>query len=1268
MKHTNKKAWLSLLLVLVMVWSALPLGLLSANAATAVTPDTGWYSNAAVLEIHDAADLWAFATKLNGGTTFAGQTVKLMADITVNEGWNAFAATVTQPTSVWPLVTVNCKFAGTFDGQGHTVSGLYAKMTAAGSYGFFGNVATGTTATVKNLVIENSYLGAVTGKTGTIFGEICSESSVAITDPDYVNATHGYIDGVSITANVYSEGAGNNGSNNGVGGFVGINRADLTIKNSAFHGDVRSDWRGVAAFLGSSYPTQGNIDHDKDSSTAAVSSSLYVTHTVIENCMTTGYCGQYSASSYGHNGALVGYSNSSTDRFVFRNILLAGTVAGASPTGYVFGGTHCTANSYRTQGAVVDYQTITFENVHYIKTSGELNAFGKTTTGQQITGLAASHRKGDLTKLITKNLKQSVTLKNDLALNVYATILDKNATVTINGKPVEGAFVDGVTQRFTLDGILPQQMNDEFTVRISQTVAGETVVVEKTTSIRQYCRLFWDREETTDQEKNLIADLLRYGAQAQTYTGYQTDTLATAGMNLTGYGSSVTASQIPTCYALSTSTASGYALLGASLVLDNSIQLCLKLQTPSPANTTLSVTVNGRTTTYRASDFSSMGGKAYSVLFNNVHAYEMKAPITVKLMSGGNTVQTLTYSVADYCKSLLNANASGNEKLLRDQAVVQKMYAYGLSAEQYNDEHRLLITKDTVVVYDDADENAKALAKSFAQSVKDKTGLTLSVVADTVAKKGREIVIGVANGRAKSSTELNQLTALNQNGYRISIVENDIYVVSGSKFLLEYATKELLGDIRTHGGNTWGIELDYLALVDAPVYATTGKTQTYYADEYNYTWTVTDTNATEYNSYINTLKTKGFSEYTTHKIGDSIFGTYVKDDTVVYATWHANSKNARITYGPLRFLPGTEQVTASATGVRAIPSIIQNARATTYAGAPGMSYVLQLVDGSFILIDGGNADQDIKTKTKNEDGTWTTNPSVRSQDAKNLYDLLVELSPDEKPVIAMWYVSHAHGDHMNLTNRFLQTYHADVDLKMVAYNFPDFVDSVTITNDSNGTGMKNIADTFKKNVSYYYPEAEHWILHTGQKLYLPGCEVEVYYTPEDYYGTNTTTTETFPWGNHTSSTIRITLGETSFLVLGDSEKTLCQQMATNYKSANKSDILQVSHHGANGGDKTLYQYVNPGTVFWPMDEFRYENDARCLGLNGETKTDDASFAEYQAVKKTLGMTFPNTSYDFNYWIRNNGDRKHYAVSATEHTRIFCSFPNDFVIVTPSMPL
>ena len=97
--------------------------------AAALTADTGWgtgYDTLTEFSIADAGDLAQFAAMVNGGKDFSGKTVKLTADINLNnEEWTQIG-------------TKDKPFSGIFDGQGHTISNL--KVTDENYVGFFGYV------------------------------------------------------------------------------------------------------------------------------------------------------------------------------------------------------------------------------------------------------------------------------------------------------------------------------------------------------------------------------------------------------------------------------------------------------------------------------------------------------------------------------------------------------------------------------------------------------------------------------------------------------------------------------------------------------------------------------------------------------------------------------------------------------------------------------------------------------------------------------------------------------------------------------------------------------------------------------------------------------------------------------------------------------------------------------------------------------------------------------------------------------------------------
>ena len=139
------KKIIALVLALMMV---LPMMMFTASADT-ITPDTSWYdASKTEFTITTVEQLYGLAS-LSANNSFAGKTIKLGADITVNEG-DASKWASQAPAYVWSPIR---SFAGTFDGQGHTVSGLYASVTS--------NVAmfTGTNVNcvIKDFNLVNTY-------------------------------------------------------------------------------------------------------------------------------------------------------------------------------------------------------------------------------------------------------------------------------------------------------------------------------------------------------------------------------------------------------------------------------------------------------------------------------------------------------------------------------------------------------------------------------------------------------------------------------------------------------------------------------------------------------------------------------------------------------------------------------------------------------------------------------------------------------------------------------------------------------------------------------------------------------------------------------------------------------------------------------------------------------------------------------------------------------------------------------------------------------
>ena len=125
---------------------------------TAVFGLTGMNPWAEDYEISNAADLLDFATVVNGGETAANAVLTADIDLT-GETWT-------------PIGNATTKFEGTFDGQGHAITGFSYTATSDAGNGLFGYV---TNATIKNFSISgtltsdgytyNGTIGAAEGST-----------------------------------------------------------------------------------------------------------------------------------------------------------------------------------------------------------------------------------------------------------------------------------------------------------------------------------------------------------------------------------------------------------------------------------------------------------------------------------------------------------------------------------------------------------------------------------------------------------------------------------------------------------------------------------------------------------------------------------------------------------------------------------------------------------------------------------------------------------------------------------------------------------------------------------------------------------------------------------------------------------------------------------------------------------------------------------------------------------------------------------------------
>ncbi|MBR7112498.1 MAG: hypothetical protein IKC75_06230 [Clostridia bacterium] len=331
----------------------------------------------------------------------------------------------------------------------------------------------------------------------------------------------------------------------------------------------------------------------------------------------------------------------------------------------------------------------------------------------------------------------------------------------------------------------------------------------------------------------------------------------------------------------------------------------------------------------------------------------------------------------------------------------------------------------------------------------------------------------------------------------------------------------------------------------------------------------TDVSEARFEEYYNTLL-RDFTLYNEKTVVGNHFATLVTDTHELHICFYQAISEMRVIYGIRCWLPSKEAPVCN----ESLPLTLTQMGLIINSG---LSLVVTLADGSFLLIDGGKEAND------------------EHQDRKHLFEFLWEHKPKhhEKPKIAAWLISHSHTDHINLCQEFLKEYGNRVELSLFGYNFPDFETGIITKSEGKELYWQT---TTKDLLDERFPNTTRYTMHTGQSLLLPGCEVEILTTWEDFWP------QEMPSANHSSFIIRLKFatGKT-VLVPADAWKPTTAQALAIWGDYLKSDVLQVVHHGLSGGNIDFYKAVAPELLLWPTPEIRFVSEEPYLNAAGEKK-------------------------------------------------------------------
>ena len=213
------------------------------------------------LMISTAEELQAFATRVNGGTSYAGRTVYLTADINM-------PSVAVGEANLTPIGTVGHPFEGTFDGLGHKISNL--EVSIAGSEtgnvaGLFGCIA--ASGIVRRVGVESGnivltsktssdvacFIGGIAGQNLGVIQQCYNKAtiygSLYMAHAGGIVGINGDVEGVSspIIEDCYNQGDiyASESNDNYLGGIAGESKGTIrrvyssgTVSEAAYYGAI----------------------------------------------------------------------------------------------------------------------------------------------------------------------------------------------------------------------------------------------------------------------------------------------------------------------------------------------------------------------------------------------------------------------------------------------------------------------------------------------------------------------------------------------------------------------------------------------------------------------------------------------------------------------------------------------------------------------------------------------------------------------------------------------------------------------------------------------------------------------------------------------------------------------------------------------------------------------------------------------------------------------------------------------------------------------
>ena len=665
-------------------------------------------SKDAVYEISNAGQLYWFAGLVNG--TLSGETQNasanavLTADIVVNKNVLKSDGTVNEGTfKEWTPIGNTCNgsyspYTGIFEGQNHTISGLYFKQENTSEVGFFGY----NRGKILNVGILDSYFCGFSQ-----VGGVCGYNSSTIANCYNKGVVDGTADGASsfggvcgcnlgILTNCYNTGIVSGQSY--VGGVNGYNR-NGTIINCNATGEVN----GTDSYVG------GVIGRNLNKGT-------------ITNCY-------YDSTIY--TGAAIGDDNGTTTKVEgkateqYRTGEVAYLLQESQTDTEIIWGQTIGKDTYPTLGGAKVYKNATYNGckgkpgdaVSYAYSNTEKNTYGDhpdadndgkcDDCGQYIDGIGAKLAGYSLSLTGNIGVNFYMELSNDVVNDesAYMNFTLPNGTtskVYVSGTHEDGSTAttdttvkNGVTYYVFTCEVAAKEMTSDIKAQMIGN-NGEKTGKVYTYTVKEYADYILSHmsAEESDISKatiQLVKGMLNYGGAAQKYFGYKTDKLASDGLTLTGrvFNDTSIINNITneankasvTCANAKVTFKSAYLSLNSTTDLCVSVQFADDVTVKEDMFAILCNTDQISKDQYEVTKVNEEN--CYKITLHGVKASQLNEKYAFYVELSDTEYAELAYGTNSYAYTVMSSACDNINNIESLREVVKALHAYGSCAQGY---------------------------------------------------------------------------------------------------------------------------------------------------------------------------------------------------------------------------------------------------------------------------------------------------------------------------------------------------------------------------------------------------------------------------------------------------------------------------------------------------------------------------------------------------------------------------------------------------------